>query len=85
MRSIYYAKITEERGRLKATLLKPGSPPIDNVVFEVLLPPPLSKMRLVAFYEMTHARALDYATNRINEVLAAVTLAEGDASYFERL
>jgi hypothetical protein len=79
MRAKYYAKITEVRGVLEATILKPGSPPIDNVVFEVLLPPPLSKMRLVAFYDMTHARALDYATNRINEVLAAVTLAEDDA------
>jgi hypothetical protein len=78
MKTKYYAKITEERGVLRAALLKPESPPLENVVFEVILPP-LSTMRMVAFYDIPHARALEYATKRMNEILAAVTLAEDNA------
>jgi hypothetical protein len=78
MRTKYYAKITKERGALRAALLKPESPPLENVVFEVILPP-LSAMRMVAFYDIPHARTLEDATKRMNEIRAEVTLAEGDA------
>jgi hypothetical protein len=69
----YYAKLSEEDGQLRATILTPNDAQPDDVVLDVHLP--IGSGIRVALCGMPHDRALGYSTSGIADLLAAIAQA----------